>query len=90
VFESRKRPFDGDASPSPTSRHAEAERAWRQQVGDAARRAAYGLDKDNRELRQLHADLVDLAARLTTEDDQPAEPDDPRQSPESGPRDPEG
>jgi hypothetical protein len=78
VFESRKQPFDADASTSPRSRQTEAERAWRRQVAEAARHAADDLDKDHPQLRQLHADLVDLAARLTANDTDPSEPNDPR------------
>jgi hypothetical protein len=70
-------PFAADGS---TSKDGEAERAWRQQLADAARRAADDLAQDHPSLRQLHTDLVDLAERMTAEDIEPPEADDPRRS----------
>ena len=54
--------------------------AWRRQIAEAARHAAADLGKDHPQLRQLHADLVDLAARMTYQDTEPSEPDDPRRA----------
>ena len=80
MLESQKRPFDADGSTSPSTRDAEAERAWRRQVAEAARHAAAELDKDQPQLRRLHSDLIDLAARMTAEGTDPPEPHDPRRS----------
>jgi hypothetical protein len=58
---------------------AEADRAWRRRVAEAARRGAADLAKeDSPQLRQLHDDLVSLAESLTDDDQASSEPDDPR------------
>ena len=80
VQRSRTRPFDQDGPPPPTSNDDAATRAWRQRLAETARRAAEDIAKeDNRHLARLHADLIDLATRLTA-DNPPLEHDDPRRN----------
>jgi hypothetical protein len=53
-----------------------AEGDWRRQLAEAARRAADELaDEDHPQLRQLHADLKELEARMNTEPAAPPEAD---------------
>jgi hypothetical protein len=48
-------------------------------VAEAAGLAAADLERENHpQLRRLHADLLELNRRLTAEDAEPPEPDDPR------------
>jgi hypothetical protein len=73
------RPFNEDGTPPRTGDDGEAERAWRRRVAEVARRAADDLAaEDSPQLSRLHADLIDLANRLTAADSQPLEPGDPR------------
>lgn len=76
---SRRPPFEADGQPSPTGNGNNSTRLWRRQVADAARRAAEELAaEDHPELRQLHADLIDLEARMAEADAEPPEAADPR------------
>ena len=61
----------------PTNSDPEADRLWRQQIGEAAGRAADDLaEEDNPHRRDLYTDLRALEARMT--DDEPPEADDAR------------
>lgn len=79
MLTSRMPPFEADENPAPTGNDNESERLWRRQVADAARRAADELAaEDNPQTRRLHADLIDLVARITKADTEPPEAADPR------------
>jgi hypothetical protein len=79
VRRSRLRRFNRDDEPPPTGNDGGAERAWRRRVAEAARRAADDLGGERSpQLSRLHADLIDLATRLTAADGAPLEADDPR------------
>ena len=74
----RRPRFEADGKPSPTGSDDDAARLWRRQVAEAARFAAEELAaEDHPQLRRLHADLEDLRARLTA-DDEEIESEDPR------------
>lgn len=69
------RPFAADGQPPPADNE---DRVWRRQVAEAAGRAADELaEDDDPHRRDLSAHLRALEAHMTDED-QPAEADDPR------------
>ena len=79
MSKSRRPRFEADGQPSPIGSDNDSKELWRRQVAEAARRAADELAAaDHPELRQLHADLTDLEARLTETDTEPPEAADPR------------
>ena len=61
----------------PTGSEADADRRWRQQISEAAGRAADDLaEVDDPHRRELYADLKALEARMAG-DDQPSEAKEP-------------
>ena len=68
-----------DGQPLSKDDNTEVDPIWRRRIAEAARRAADDLAGENDpSLRRLHADLTDLAARMTSEDTDIDESGDPR------------